>query len=120
MSRRVLIVDDELWMCSMVSEFLNLYGFEVATAENADTALQLAEAGTPNAIILDVNLAGENGLQLLTYLHRNSPDTPIIIYTGMDHDDEVVKKALAAGARAYLQKGGPLDELVRALESAAP
>jgi DNA-binding NarL/FixJ family response regulator len=120
MARKVLIVDDELWMTSMVSEFLNLYGFEVATAENAETALQLAEASPPYAIILDVNLAGENGLQLLTYLHRNNPDTLIIIYTGMEHDDEVVKKALAAGAQAYLRKGGPLDELVRALESAAP
>src|SRR5260370_38620344 len=104
MSRKVLIVDDELWMCSMVSEFLNLYGFEVTTAENADTALQLAEAGTPNAIILDVNLAGENGLQLLTYLHLNGPATPFIIYTAMDHATEALKQPPAPASGHILRE----------------
>jgi len=114
--KKVLFVDDEPEMCFMVSNILRYRGFEVMTAENVDVALETA-AGMPlDVIVLDINISGENGLELMTYLHRNHPDVPIILYTGMQHEDEVIKKALAQGANHYLRKGGPLDELVEAVQ----
>jgi two-component system NtrC family response regulator len=116
----VLFVDDEIEMCFMVSNLLKQYGYNVYTAENADVALNLADAGKFSAMILDVNLAGEDGFKLMTFLHRNNPGVPIIIYTGSYHDDETIQKALKEGATKYLCKGGPTDELIETLRSVAP
>jgi DNA-binding response OmpR family regulator len=113
----ILFVDDEIEMCSMVSNLFEHHGYKVLTAENATVALELADGVPLQAMILDVNLAGENGFKLMSFLHRNNPDLPIIIYTGMEHEEAVVKRALEDGARLYLRKGGPLDELIKAVES---
>jgi DNA-binding response OmpR family regulator len=117
MTGRILFVDDEIEMCFMISNLLRRHGWEVMTAENAEVALHMADGAPLSVIILDVNLSGENGLKLMTFLHKNHPDVPIILYTGMDHDDEVVKKALREGARQYLRKGAPVDELIQAVQS---
>ena len=118
MAGTILFVDDEIEMCYMMSNYFRYSGFDILTAENAEQTLNLAGGTTPlDVIILDVNLAGENGLKLMTFLKRNYPDVPIIIYTGMQHDDETVKKALAEGAHQYLRKGNPLDELLKAVQA---
>ncbi len=114
--KKILFVDDEPEMCFMVSNIFRHHGFEVMTAENVDVALDLADGIPLDVIVLDVNLSGEDGLKFMSYLHRNHPDVPIILYTGMQHDDDVIKQALQQGARQYLRKGGPLDELVQAVQ----
>jgi DNA-binding response OmpR family regulator len=113
--KKILFVDDEPEMCFMVSNILRLRGFDVMTAENVDVALELADGIPLDAIILDVNLSGENGLELMAILHRNHPDVPIILYTGIELDAEIIKQALQQGARQYLRKGDPIDELVKAV-----
>jgi DNA-binding response OmpR family regulator len=118
MNRRILIVDDELEMCFLISNLLKVHGHEVFTAETVEVALSVVEDVSPAVIILDANLAGEDGLKLLTFLKRNNPDTRIIIYTGSHHSEDVIQKALKDGADQYLRKGGPLDELVSAVEKA--
>jgi DNA-binding NtrC family response regulator len=114
----ILFVDDEIEMCFMVSNLFQHYGYKIITAETVDVALDSSDGIPLNVIILDVNLAGEDGLKLMTYLHLNNPDVPIIIYTGMQHDDDVVQKALKDGAYTYLRKGGPIEELVQAVAAA--
>ncbi len=101
----------------MISNILRFHGCDVMTAENVDVALNLADGMPLDVIILDVNLSGENGLEFMKILHRNNPDVPIILYTGMQHDDETIKKALEQGGRLYLRKGGHMDELVQAVHS---
>jgi CheY-like chemotaxis protein len=120
MSRKVLFVDDEVEMCFMVANLLKHHGYEVVTAETAESALELGFSLPLDLIILDINLAGENGLQLMSYLKRNSPDVPIIIYTGMELEDQAIQKALADGAHQYIRKGGPLHEFVQAVQSVVP
>lgn len=115
----ILFVDDEIEMGFMVSNLFKHHGYRIYTAENIDVALELSDDVPFDVIILDVNLAGDDGLKLLTFLHRNHPEIPIIIYTGEQHDNEVVQKALAEGAHQYLRKGGPMDELVKAVENAS-
>ncbi len=114
----ILFIDDEIEMGFMVSNLFKHHGYKIFTAETIDVALDFADTIPFDAIVLDVNLGPDNGLKLMTFLHRNHPDVPIIIYTGQQHDDEVVKKAMADGAHAYLRKGGPMDELVTAVENA--
>ena len=107
-------------MCFMVSNILKHHGYDVATAENVETALELSNDLPLSLIILDINLAGEDGFQLMAYLKKNHPDVPVILYTGMQHDDAVIQKALSQGANQYIRKGGPLDDLITAVRNALP
>ena len=111
----VLFVDDEIEMGYMITQLFEHRGYKVVVAENAEVAMNMADTVPLNVIILDVDLAGENGLKLMTFMHRNHPGVPIIIYTGLIHSEETVKQALADGASIYLQKGGTLEELFDAV-----
>jgi DNA-binding response OmpR family regulator len=62
-------------------------------------------------IILDLNLAGESGLTFMKYLRYNHPDVPILLFTGMEHDDSTVRAMLDQGADQYLRKAS-IEELI--------
>ena len=63
--------------------------------------------------ILDVNLAGENGLELLGFLKSNWPDLPLIVFTGMDGDELLLQRAMNCGADGFMLKTEPLEELFK-------
>ena len=105
-------------MCFTISHLLQHYGYEVVTANDSAAALHAADAIRLDLIVLDVNLVGEDGFKLMAKLKENHPKVPVILYTGIQHGDEVVKKALKEGAYQYLRKGRPIEELVSAIERA--
>ena len=111
----ILFVDDEIEMGYMITQLFETRGYKVVAAENADVAMSMADNVPLTAMILDVDLAGENGLKLLTFMHRNHPGIPIIVYTGVEQPDSTVKQAMADGASLYLMKGGPIEELFDAV-----
>ena len=73
--------------------------------------MEKAEGLKLGLILLDLNLAGESGLTLMKYLRHNHPDVPILIFTGMEHDDTTVRSMLDQGADQYLRKGST-EELI--------
>jgi len=110
MPKRILFVDDESDWRFMATACLNEAGFEVVAAKDATEAMSHSEGAALDAIILDVNLAGEDGLMLMKFLKRNHPDVPIVLYTGMSHDDATIQTMLKQGAHQYLRKGS-MEEL---------
>jgi tubulin-specific chaperone A len=107
--KRVLFVDDEGDWRFVAGTCLQDAGFEVLTAKDAAEALRRMEAFQLDAIILDLNLGGENGLLLMELLKQKHPGVPILIYTGQEHDAEAIQKMLKQGARQYLRKGSMTD-----------
>lgn len=117
--KHILFVDDEGEVRLTASRFFRQHGFNVSTAQSAGEALQMAGGAHLHAIILDVNLAGEDGIKLMTFLRHNHPDVPIILFTGVVHDDETIKKLLTQGATHYMPKGRSFDELLKVVERAS-
>ena len=115
MKTNILYVDDEAEWRRMVGMFFKLAGFGVLTAKDASEAMHQAETGRPKVIILDVNLAGEDGAELIGYLKGIDPDVPVILYTGLDHGAEAIQRLLERGAVQYLRKGN-LRDLVKYVE----
>ncbi len=76
----------------------------------AQEARAIAVRSDVSLAILDVNLAGENGLELLSFFRTNYPKVPVIIFTGLT-GQELVAKALAEGASGFMSKGDSLDSL---------
>jgi DNA-binding response OmpR family regulator len=112
-SKPVLLIDaDQNWQ-SLATSCLENAGYSVLGARDASEGLQ--KSG-PNLglIVLDLNLAGESGLILSTFLKRNYPEVPILLCTAMDHDEGTIRAMLDMGADQYHHKG-TMDELLVAV-----
>jgi CheY-like chemotaxis protein len=115
MMRKILYVDDDLESRAIVAEYLRNLGYDILTVEQAADALRQATEVRLDAIILDVNLIGLDGPELLDLLQQKNPGVPVILYSGMNPNAEKVKAMLARGACLCLSKNAPLDTLVKTI-----
>jgi len=117
MAKTVLFVDDENDWRFMASTSLEEAGFRVLTAASGTEALLVSNGVRLNAIVLDINLAGENGIVFMEFLKRNHPGVPVLLYTAMDHDPAAIEAMLKKGAHQYLRKGS-MQSLLAAVQAA--
>jgi ActR/RegA family two-component response regulator len=117
---RLLIVDDEVPMQDLLMLFFRERGFAAQACAAASECLRSLEAFAPQAVVLDVHLASEDGLQLVSEIKRVRPGTGVVMFTGMGIQPDLVGEALQRGADGYVSKGGPLDELLLALNRVIP
>lgn len=110
MKAHILFVDDEAPIRELLSLYFRKKGLDVTTAISAQQGREIAGRSEISLAILDVNLAGENGLELLSFFRTNYPKVPVIIFTGLS-GQELVTKALASGASGFMSKGDSLDAL---------
>lgn len=99
---QLLIVEDDLAIRSSLSRALTERGHAVASAGLATTALAMAEASTPDLLLLDLGLPDLDGMQMLRMLRAVS-NVPVIVATARD-DERAVVAALDAGADDYVIK----------------
>lgn len=107
---RVLVVDDERQIRRALSTGLRANGYEVETAADGDEALTLAAANPPDLVILDLEMPGVSGLEVITEL-REWSQVPIIVLSAHALEREKVQ-ALDAGADDYLTKPFGMSELL--------
>ncbi len=103
MNSRILFVDDEAPIRELLSLFFRKKGLQVTTATTIQQAKELAGKSAFEVAIVDVNLAGENGLELLGFFKKNQPGMSVIIFTGLT-GEELVEKARNAGAAGFMRK----------------
>jgi response regulator RpfG family c-di-GMP phosphodiesterase len=116
---RILLVDDDPGLLALLRATLDAVDVEVDDAEDAAAAAASIEACRPDAIVLDVNLPGLDGLSFCTRL-KHSPATreiPIVILSGSDGG--TADAAVAAGAEAFLGKPFSPLELLAIVERLA-
>jgi two-component system response regulator CpxR len=99
---RILLVDDDIELTDMLSQYLANEGFTVDSAHDGETALAKAHNGRYDLLVLDVMLPGKNGFDVLRELRQQSL-LPVLMLTARDEDiDSVV--GLELGADDYLPK----------------
>jgi len=108
---RVLLVDDDREVAEYVRRELEDESFSVVVAHDGATALRLAESSAFDILVLDVMMPFMDGLQLTRNLRRQNIRTPILLLTGRDAPEEVVR-GLEAGADDYLTKPFSFDVLL--------
>jgi DNA-binding response OmpR family regulator len=111
MKPRILFVDDETRLCELLSLYFNHKGFDVLTAATVEQAMGTFDPDRFDLVILDLNLAGQDGLEVLRHVKGRAADLPVIIYTGLDDDEALYKRALAGRADGFIRKSGSLDNL---------
>ncbi|MGC2129463.1 MAG: response regulator transcription factor [Candidatus Aquilonibacter sp.] len=113
---RILIVEDDVRLASALQRGLRERGHIVELAADGDEGEVLAVAGGFDAIVLDLNLPGRDGLDVLRALRARSVTTPLLIATSRDETEDVVA-GLDAGADDYIRKPFALRELEARLRS---
>jgi two-component system alkaline phosphatase synthesis response regulator PhoP len=113
---RVLVVEDEPGLRMTLCDRLSSEGYSVDTANDGESALECATAGTHDVIVLDVMLPKVNGFEVCRELRRRGVDTPILILTARG---ELVDKVvgLNLGADDYLTKPFEAMELIARLQA---
>jgi DNA-binding NarL/FixJ family response regulator len=113
---RVLIVDDHPMIRHGLRSVLTAFpDIQVSgEAEDGSTALQAVSAFSPDVVLMDIQLTGQDGLAVASQLHKASPQTKIIILTAY-HNDDYVASAFRAGAYAYLLKSSSGEKIVEAI-----
>ena len=117
----VLLVDDDLAFRTVLADELGRLGFEVASAGSGEDGLRAAQR-EPQVILLDLQLPGVNGMDVLKRLREAQSSSEVILLTGHGSIDSAIE-AIRMGAFDYVVKPCPLDELEvriqRALERQA-
>lgn len=108
---RVLFVDDSTAIRTLARFSLTAArGFVVTEAANGADALTLFGADRPDCVVLDIQLPGIGGFEVLEELQRRCPEVPVVMLSGFS-DPAATTKAKAGGAVAYLEKSSELGQL---------
>ncbi len=115
---RCVIADDHPAIIDAVSRYLaDVDDVEiVAQAQNGDQALRLIDEHAPDVAVVDIRMPGVGGIDIARRLSAEGSKTAVILYTGHS-DRSLLLEALDAGARGFLVKEAPLDDLARAIRT---
>ncbi len=113
---RLLLVDDEDNLRSMLDAALRHHGFEVETAASGRDALEAAGSIGPDLIVLDVMLPDLDGFEVCRRLRADGVRTPVLFLTARDATEDKVR-GLTLGGDDYLVKPFSLEELVARVQA---
>jgi len=111
----MLVVDDDVTFCNVLSDALHKRNFNVALAHNVDDAIIIAENNPPEYAVIDLRMDGSSGLTLIPRLKSLDEHTRIVILTGYASIATAIE-AIKLGANYYLTKPADADEIVAAFE----
>src|SRR6185436_9531069 len=114
---KLLIIDDDVDICLMLSRFLSKKGYEVKTCHNGKQAMELFKQEKFDLVFCDFRLGNMDGRDVLRMVREISPETQVIIITGYS-DVKVAIDVIKNGAYDYIIKPLLPDEIVNLIEKA--
>ncbi len=119
-TKKILLVEDEDFIRELYIRQLTKAGFEIKSAADGQTGLNMLGAETFDLLLLDIMLPGINGLQLLRTFKTQNPNSPMItiLLTNLGQE-AVIKEGFELGAQAYLIKASYTpDQVVTEVKNA--
>jgi DNA-binding NtrC family response regulator len=114
---KILLVDDEVKFLNAIADRLKIKEFDVTTATDGDAAIEATHNGRFDVAVLDLEMPGTNGIQLLKILKKSHRFIEIIMLTGQATVNSAVE-CTKLGAFKFLEKPYDFDKLVDALKEA--
>ncbi len=109
-NQKILVVDDDVSIRSLLGQFLERKGFSYSTAENGRNALELLEDQNFTIIITDLIMPQIDGLELLKIVKQSWPDIDVLVMTGYTKNFTYTD-VISSGASDFIQKPFSLDEI---------
>ena len=107
---RVLIVDDEPHIRSLIGLIIASLGAEVAEAGDGEQALEMLERFSPDMVMLDINMPKLDGVEALKRIMATRPQTLVVMLTSLNTID-IVRECIDNGAWNYILKSATAEEL---------
>src|ERR1035437_2966799 len=117
MNKRILIIDDDLDMCTLLSKFLCKKGYDTDAALSASKGIAKVANGFFDIVLCDFRLGDKNGKDVLVKIKELSPETIVIIITGYS-DIKTAVDVIKLGAFDYITKPVVPDEVISVIEKA--
>ena len=114
--RTVLVVDDEEYIRDLVRTALSFSGFDVSVAADGVSALNEIQRLRPDLVVLDVNMPGFDGFEVVRRLRNAGDQTPVIFLTARDSAEDKIS-GFTKGGDDYVTKPFSLEELVVRVEA---
>ncbi|MGB5941808.1 MAG: sigma-54 dependent transcriptional regulator [Leeuwenhoekiella sp.] len=112
---KILIIEDDVPFCEMLSVYLKKRNYNVSTAYTAGDGLKKLQTEKPELVITDVRLPDQNGLEILKNIKTDHPKLPVILMTGYAEIQTAVS-AIQEGASDYMEKPVRPDQLLALIE----
>ncbi len=113
---RILVVDDEPFICELLDEYLSMNGYQVSTAGNGEDALVKFKTDRPHMVLLDINMAGMSGTDVLCKI-KEIDDASCVTMLSAFGDDYAIQETSQLGADYFIQKPVKLEKLLKFLVS---
>jgi DNA-binding NtrC family response regulator len=115
---RVLIVDDVAAMAEQYAyDLRRVGGYETSVAHDGGTALQLLGTEAVDCMVLDLEMPGMDGFDVLRTLAKRGIETPVVVYTGTGNFDRCIQ-AVRLGAYGFVDKAEPMERIVQEIAAA--
>lgn len=118
MRRKIILVDDEVDLCRLLTKRLKQEGFQVAAVSSGREALALVEQEPPDLIILELALPGMGGFETLRRLRERAREVKVVVHTAHGTAQHV-REAKALGVKEFLGKPFDQDRLLRLVAQVA-
>lgn len=113
----ILIVDDEPSICTVISDYLRLQGYNCASANAVDSALQVLQGAYVDCILSDIKMPGRTGLDLLREVRTYWPEMAVILFTG-NAEIHTAVASMQEGAYDFILKPIQLKQVVHSITNA--
>jgi two-component system OmpR family response regulator len=110
-----LVVDDNRLLNRFLVTYLRSKGHSASSLTDASKVEAWLETNACDAAVLDIGMPKIDGLSLISIIRQTHPELPIIIFTGLGYDEEMMQAARYAGANGYVSKGLGPSEIYSAL-----
>lgn len=117
MKRKILVIDDEPGIRSFFKDFLGQKGYEIFTAGNWENAEKVIYANALDLILLDVQLPGKNGIEILKEVKSKFPMLEIIVFSARAKI-ELAVEAIKQGAFDFIEKTDAIEKILTIIENA--
>jgi DNA-binding NarL/FixJ family response regulator len=117
---RVLLADCHVVIRSGLRALLQMHNnFQICgEASNGREAVDLAIQKKPDVVVIDIDLSDIDGIEATRQIRRGAPSTELLVFTAENNED-LMQEALRAGARGYLLKSEPDQQIIQAIEAVA-
>jgi two-component system NtrC family sensor kinase len=99
----ILVVESSQALCTSTARFIKTLGYDAVTADKSDPCMELLNTLKIDVLILDINIEGKNGIEILSYVHDHFPDLSVII-TSSSMSEQEEADSFESGAFEYLVK----------------